>query len=29
MKINLYEYDCILVDIELPGGSGLNIVKRT
>ncbi|HYW94210.1 MAG TPA: response regulator transcription factor [Bacteroidales bacterium] len=27
-KINLYEYDCILVDIELPDGSGLNIVSE-
>lgn len=26
-KIDLYNYDCILVDINLPGGSGLEIVK--
>jgi DNA-binding response OmpR family regulator len=27
-KINLYEYDCILVDIGLPDGSGLSLVKE-
>jgi DNA-binding response OmpR family regulator len=27
-KINLYQYDCIIVDITLPGGSGLNIIKE-
>lgn len=26
-KISLYQYDCILVDITLPGGSGLDLVK--
>jgi DNA-binding response OmpR family regulator len=26
-KINLYRYDCILLDITLPGGNGLNILK--
>ncbi len=26
-KVVLYEYDCILVDITLPGGSGLEIVR--
>jgi DNA-binding response OmpR family regulator len=26
-KITAYEYDCALIDITLPGGSGLNIVK--
>ncbi|MDB5247869.1 MAG: DNA-binding response regulator [Segetibacter sp.] len=27
-KIELYDYDCILLDITLPGGSGLNILKQ-
>lgn len=27
MKIGVYTYDCILVDITLPGGSGLCIVE--
>lgn len=27
-KIHLYNYDCIIVDITLPGGSGLNIIKE-
>ncbi len=27
-KINLYEYDCTLVDLMLPDGSGLDIVKK-
>lgn len=26
-KIELYDYDCILLDISLPGGSGLNLLK--
>ncbi len=26
-KTELYEYDCILLDIGLPGGSGLDILK--
>jgi DNA-binding response OmpR family regulator len=26
-KIQLYEYDCIVVDINLPDGSGLDIIK--
>lgn len=26
-KINLYRYDCILLDITLPGGNGINILK--
>jgi DNA-binding response OmpR family regulator len=26
-KVALYDYDCALVDITLPGGSGLTIVK--
>jgi DNA-binding response OmpR family regulator len=28
LKINLYEYDCLLVDIGLPDGNGLNIIKE-
>ena len=27
-KVNVYQYDCILVDITLPYGSGLDIVKQ-
>lgn len=27
-KINDYDYDCILLDIMLPGGSGLNLLKE-
>ncbi len=27
-KISLYKYDCVVVDIGLPKGSGLNIVKE-
>ena len=27
-KVNLYEYDCMLVDIGLPDGSGLLLVKE-
>jgi len=27
-KINLYNYDCIIVDINLPGGSGLDIIQK-
>ena len=26
-KTDLYKYDCVLVDINLPGGNGLDIVK--
>ena len=26
-KINLYRYDCILLDITLPGGNGIDILK--
>lgn len=26
-KIHLYEYDCIIVDIGLPDGSGLNLIR--
>ena len=27
-KVNLYEYDCVLVDIGLPDGSGLALVRE-
>ncbi|TSA28885.1 MAG: DNA-binding response regulator [Ignavibacteriales bacterium] len=27
-KINLYEYDCALVDLMLPDGNGIDLVKR-
>ena len=27
-KVNVYQYDCILVDITLPHGSGLDIIKQ-
>lgn len=27
-KINLYSYDCILVDIMLPGGNGLDLIAE-
>ena len=27
-KIELFDYDCILLDITLPGGNGLNILKE-
>lgn len=27
-KINLYQYDCALVDINLPDGSGLDIIRQ-
>jgi len=27
-KIDLYEYDCILLDISLPGGSGLDLLAE-
>lgn len=27
LKIELYEYDCIIVDITLPDGSGLDLIK--
>ncbi|MEO6901830.1 MAG: response regulator transcription factor [Bacteroidia bacterium] len=27
-KVGEYDYDCILVDITLPGGNGLDIIKK-
>jgi DNA-binding response OmpR family regulator len=27
-KIHLYMYDCVIVDITLPGGSGLDLIKE-
>jgi len=27
-KVNLYEYDCMLVDIGLPDGSGLSLIRE-
>ncbi len=27
-KIDMYDYDCIIVDINLPGGSGFDIIRK-
>lgn len=27
MKVDIYEYDCILLDLMLPGGNGLDILR--
>ena len=27
-KISVYEYDCILLDITLPDGTGLDLLKK-
>ncbi|MDR2916951.1 MAG: response regulator transcription factor [Tannerella sp.] len=27
-KISIYDYDCVVVDINLPGGSGLDIIQK-
>lgn len=28
MKVGVYEYDCILLDLMLPGGNGLDILRK-
>ena len=28
MKVELYEYDCILLDLMLPGGNGLDVLRK-
>ena len=28
LKINDYDYDCIVLDIMLPGGSGLHLLEE-
>lgn len=28
MKVELYEYDCILLDLMLPGGNGLDVLQK-
>ncbi|MGM9687786.1 MAG: response regulator transcription factor [Alloprevotella sp.] len=28
MKVGIYEYDCVLLDLMLPGGDGLDILRR-
>lgn len=28
MRVGVYEYDCILLDLTLPGGNGLDILRR-
>lgn len=27
LKVGIYEYDCILLDLMLPGGNGLDILR--
>jgi DNA-binding response OmpR family regulator len=27
-KISMYKYDCVIVDITLPDGNGLNIIRE-
>ncbi len=28
MKVNLYSYDCIMLDLMLPGGDGIDILRE-
>lgn len=28
MKINVYEYDCVLLDLMIPGGNGLDLLRE-
>ncbi len=28
MKVDVYEYDCILLDLMLPGGTGLDVLRK-